>query len=130
MKFETKREQLYGGALQHGKRFHYVVYLAGEKIAAAENKEEAVAKAANALLGAFAQQTSSIYSSVTADGSILTSREYAPGEAEYAFHRKEDGSQSGSCMGLMQINEKCVSLREYHAYVLSRYNEAVTPKAA
>lgn len=130
MKFETKREQLYGGPLQRGKRFHYVVYLAGERVAAAETKESAEKQAAEMLLGAYLQQTSSVYASMCSDGAILATREHAPGEVTYAFHRSADGRASGWSSGKMTIDGKRVSVAEYHTYVLGKYNEAMTPKIA
>jgi hypothetical protein len=83
MRFATKRERLGRG------RYHYAVYFAGEQVAAAETRDAAEAKALEILAGALRAQRNPIYASVTADGHVVTSREYAPGEVEFAHHRDQ-----------------------------------------
>jgi hypothetical protein len=130
MKFETKREQLYGAHLR-GKQYHYVVYLAGEQIATAETREYAETKAVSILLGAYRCQNGSVYASVTADGHVVTTREFAPGAVEFAHHRSADGGQGGSMISTLELTDertydkRSVSVAEFHAHYLTSYNSTV-----
>lgn len=122
IKFETKKERLYGTS----KKFHYVTYFRGAQVGHGDTKELAETDAAQKVLAALEYQTSTIYASVTADGSVLTTRQYEPNGLEYSYHRTEDGRQCGSCMSNMQIEGERVTAAEYHARTLARYNKSVT----
>jgi hypothetical protein len=131
--FTTKREALYGGPLARGKRHHYVTYLAGVQVGYGETKQAAEAAAAANLLGAYQQRNSTIYASVTSDGHVVTTREYAPGEVEFSHHREANGRQGGSMMSSLELldasyTKRKVSVAEFHAHHLAAYNAAATPR--
>jgi len=126
-KFETRREPLYGPSLGRGKRYHYVVCLEGEQIASAETREKAEDRAVRILLGAYRSQNSNIYASITADGHVVTTREFAPGEVEFAHHRAADGRQGGSMISTLHLTGRPVDIAEFHAHYLQEYNDACAP---
>jgi hypothetical protein len=123
-RFETKRERLSRG------RYHYAVYFAGEQVAADETRAQAEAKAMEILAGALRAQRNPVYASVTADGHVVTTREYAPGEVEFAHHREQDGRQGGSMISTLRLRdpqtyaERRVSVAEFHQHYLADYNAA------
>jgi hypothetical protein len=111
-----------------GKRFHFVAYLNGVSIASAETKEDAMARAEETILGALACQNNQGIASVAADGTICTTREYAPGVAEFTYHRGIERFH-GSFMGRLEIDGKRVTAREYHVHYVAAYNEAISAPA-
>jgi hypothetical protein len=131
--FKTQREVLYGGPLSRGKKYHYVTYLAGEQVGQGETRDASEENATKRILGAFKSQNNAIYASITADGHVVTTREYAPGEVEFAHHRDVDGRQGGSMISTLHLlddsyTKRLVSVAEFHAHYLNSYNDAVIPK--
>jgi hypothetical protein len=126
---KIQREQLYGGPMARGKRFHYVRYLNGEKIETGDTKEQAIERSEAALLAAFQATMNRIWASVAVDGTICTTREYLPGACEFTYHRGTDSAFCGSFMGECEIDGKPVSVRDYHKHYVAAYNAAVTPNA-
>lgn len=126
--FKTEREQLYGGPLTRGKRFHYVVSLNGEQVATGETREAAEQEAVEKLLGALRCQQTTLYASITRDGHVMTTREYAPGMVELAHHRDESGRQGGSMLSQLELldektyEKRRVSIAEFHRHYLDSYN--------
>jgi hypothetical protein len=131
--FKTQREMLYGGPLSRGKKYHYVTYLASEQVGNGETREESEKKAVETLLGAYRCQSTPVYASITADGHVVTTREYAPSQVEFSHHRDSDGRQGGSMMSTLELmddsyTKRPVSITEFHAHYLNSYNESVTPQ--
>jgi hypothetical protein len=122
------REGLYGGPSRTGPKFHYVAYLNGIPVGTGASKEAALAAGAQALLDALDKQTSSIYATVASDGSVCTTREYAPGQVQFAHHRAPDGRDSGICMSRLEVDGKRVSAAEYHRHYVAAYCDAIAPK--
>jgi len=121
------KERLYGGPLGTGAKYHYVAYLNGVTVGNAATKELALQAGADTLLKALDKQTSSIYATVASDGSICTTREYAPGEVQFAHHRSADGRDGGICMSRLEIDGKRVTVAEYHQHYVAAYCEAIAP---
>ena len=113
----------------HGgpKRHHYVAYLRGEQIETGETKEQVQDKALARLLGVFKHQSGHLYASLTNDGTICTTREYAPGEVEFTYHRGLDRF-NGSMLSRCEVDGKAVTVREYHEHYVQMYNNATTGK--
>jgi hypothetical protein len=119
------REGLYGGPLSHGKRFHYVARLNGTQVATGETKEQALENAADELLGAFDKRTATIYASMQLDGTINTTREYAPGQVEFNYHRGPNGEGRSTMMSRLEIDGRAVSVAEFHKHYVESYRETI-----
>jgi hypothetical protein len=71
------------------------------------------------------------YVAVCLDGTVNTAYEYMTGSVEVTSHRLPvvDGvlRHSGSMCGGLKIDGKSVTVREYLAHEVARYNECITP---
>ena len=125
---EVKRERLYSGLLHSGARFHYVAYLAGRQLATADSRESAHGIAVQSLLDAVECASSQPVASVASDGTVLTTREYAPGQVEFIYHRGIDRC-NGSMLSRCEVDSRPVTVREYHKHYAAMYEAAIAPVA-
>jgi hypothetical protein len=130
MKFKTERRQVFGAGVSRGKRYHYVTWFGSEQVATGDTKEQAEERASNILLGAYRAMNNPVYASITVDGHAVTTREYMPGQVEFAHHRDADGRQGGSMLSQLVLldegswEKRNVSVAEFHRHYLESYNGA------
>lgn len=126
---KIERQILYGGPLARGKHYHYVAYLRGHQIATGDTKDLAQANAEETLLGAFQCTSNPVVASACSDGTVISTREYLPGQCEVIYHRRVDGC-NGSMLGRMELEGKAVKVREYHKHYVTHYEQAVRGEVA